>query len=95
MGYDNFNLLLSGFVFFVYASACIISVIFTLSLDTYRKIDEKLKMDIISSRIINPLDINIDWVDSFLMSNNKTVGPLLILLCTVDLKLLFNLISTL
>jgi hypothetical protein len=91
---DPVNLALSAVVFFVYSVACIVSVIFTLSLDTYRKIDEKMRLDLISSRIINPLDINIDWLDTFLMSNNKTVGPLLILLSTIDLKLLFNIIYT-
>lgn len=91
---DPVNLALSTVVFFVYSVTCIISVIFTLSLDAYRKIDEKLRLDLISNRIINPLDINIDWLDTFLMSNNKTVGPLLILLSTIDLKLLFNIIYT-
>jgi hypothetical protein len=94
MGFDYLNLVASGIVFFVYGISCIISVIFTLSLDTYRKIDEKLNLDVLSVRFISPLDLNINLLDDWLMRNNKIVGPLLIVLSTVDLKLLFNIIYT-
>lgn len=93
-GYDYFSLLLSGIVFLIYGVSCIISLVFTLSIETYRKIDEKLNLDIISDRIINPLDVDIKWVDAWLMRHNKIVGPLLILLSTIDLKLLLNIIYT-
>jgi hypothetical protein len=45
--------------------------------------------------IINPLERNIDWLDNWLMSHNKTVGPLLILLSIVDLKLWLEIIKSL
>ena len=89
---DPLTLALSAIVFFVYGVTCLICVVFTLWPETYRKIDEMLKLDVISARVVNPLDIDIEWFDKLLMENNKTVGPLLILLSTIDLKLLFNLL---
>ncbi|MCM8781714.1 MAG: hypothetical protein NC828_01475 [Candidatus Omnitrophica bacterium] len=95
MGIDPFNLLLSGIVFFIYSTICIISTIFTFSLQTYRKIDEIVKLEIIPSRILTPLEKNIYWIDTWLMSNNKIIGPILIVLSILDLRFSFEIINKL
>ena len=95
MGFDIFNLLLSSMLFFLYGSICVIAIIFTFSLDIYIKIDEMLKLDILSTRILTPLEININWLDNWMKSHNKILGPILILLSLIDLKLLVDIINIL
>jgi hypothetical protein len=92
MWLDPFNLLLSFVVFMVYGPVCVVMIIFTFFLDIYLKIDEKLKLDFLITPVLTPLEANIQWVDSWLMSHNKIVGPTLILLSLIDLKLLFDII---
>ena len=91
----GFDMLLNSIVFFIYSSVCIISIIFTFSLDTYIKIDEKLNLDIFSNPIITSLEIKIDWFDKWAMQHNKVLGPILIILSIIDLKILFTLIYVL
>ena len=95
MELDAFNTLLVTWVIFVYGNICIISLIFTFSLEIYSKIDQELNLEIISTRIINPLDIYIDKFDAWMTQHNKIVGPLLFLLSVIDLKLLYNAIISL
>jgi len=91
----GFDMLLNSIVFFIYSSVCIISIIFTFSLDAYIKIDEKLNLDIFSNPIITSLEIKIDWFDKWAMQHNKVLGPILIILSIIDLKILFTLIYVL
>lgn len=94
----DFNLLivlLSAVVFFIYGSICVVSTIFTFFIESYHKLDERLKMNVLSLKILTPLDSDIDIVDTWLFEHNKVVGPLLILLCLVDMKLTFNILNSL
>ena len=95
MGTDIFNLLLSGWLFFIFGTMCIISIIFTFSLPIYLRIEEKLKFSIFSDRILTPLDRSIDWFNVWLMKYNKITGLILILLSLMDLKLAFDIIDML
>jgi len=92
---DPFVITLNIIAFLIYSTICIISTIFTFSLDTYNKLDGFLKINIIKPHILTPLEMNIYYIDSWLMYNNKIVGPLLILLSLVDLKLSFDIINSL
>jgi len=94
MGFDPFNLLLSFIVFIIYGSVCGIAIVFTFFLDIYLKIDEKLRFEFLAPRKLNPLEINIQWFDAWLIRHNKIAGPLLILLSMIDLKLFFNIINS-
>ena len=85
---------LSAFIFFLYGIMCIVSIIFTFFIETYHKLDEALKLNIVSARILSPLDINIDVIDSWLFAHNKLIGPLLILFCLIDMKLTFNVLNS-
>ena len=91
----GFDMLLNSIVFFIYSSVCIISIIFTFSLDTYIKINETLKLDIFSTPIITPLEIKMDWFNGWAMQHNKVLGPILIILSIIDLKIIFTLIYVL
>lgn len=95
MGFDGLDLLLSAAVFLIYSTACIICFIFTFSLDIYNKINDRLNTEIFLIEIINPLGRSIDWFDVWAMSNHKIVGPILMLLSLVDLRLGFYVINTL
>ena len=86
MWFFQFNVLLKVALFLNYSIICIISLIFTFSLKTYLKIDEQLNFDIFSSPKVNPLDVNIDWFNDWLITNNKIVGPVLIYLSIISLK---------
>ncbi|MFH1094453.1 MAG: hypothetical protein V1739_09950 [Candidatus Omnitrophota bacterium] len=93
MIHDPFTLLISSTMFFVYGSVFIISFIFTFSLDLYRKIDEKIKREIVPARIVTGLDKNIDWFDNWLMAHNKAIGPVLILFSILNIKFSFDVIK--
>ena len=92
---DIFNLLLSGWIFLIFSTTCIISIIFTFSLPIYLMIEEKLKFCIFSDRIFAPLNRSIDWFNVWLMKYNKITGAVLILLSLVDLKLAFDIVGML
>jgi len=94
MCFDPLNLLFSFLVFLIYASVCGIAIIFTFFPDIYVKIDEKLNLDVVTARVLTPLELNIDWFDDWLMTHNKIIGPILILLSMVDLKLFFQILSS-
>ena len=93
MEVDIVMVILSSVVFFVYFIICIISIIFTFSIDKYRKIDEMLNLDIISRRVLTPLEVNINIIDDWLIEHHRLIGPLLIYLSLLDLKLSFNIIN--
>jgi len=95
MGPDIFNLLLSGWLFLIYSTICIISIIFTFSLETYLRIEDKLNFSIFSNRILTPLDRDIDWFNVWLMKYNKITGTILILLSLIDLKLSLDIVNRL
>ncbi len=95
MGPDIFNLLLSGWIFIIYSTICIVSIIFTFSLQIYLRIEEKLNFSIFSNRILTPLDRSIDWFNVWLMKHNKITGTSLILLSLIDLKLSFDIVNSL
>jgi len=95
MGLDSFYILFSSIIFLVYGTICIVCIIFTFFLDLYLKLDEKLNLNVISNKILTPLDINIDKIDAWLIERNRIVGPLLMLLSLVDMKLSFNIIGML
>ena len=95
-GPDIFNLLLSGWIFIIYSTVCIISIIFTFSLEIYLRIEERLNCYIIfSNPILTPLDRSIDWVNVWLMKYNKITGTILIVLSLVDLKLSLDIVNRL
>jgi len=75
----------------VYAAVCGIDILFTFFLDIYLKIDERVNL--VPSRILTPLEKNIQWFDEWLKSRNKIIGSLLILLFMIDLKLFFYIIT--
>ena len=53
-----------------------------------------MSSELISGRvIIDFLEKNIDWFDNWLIANNKIVGPILILLSLIDLKLWLDIIK--
>ena len=93
---DTFNIFfLNIMLFFVYGSICIISTLFTFSLDAYRKIDEILNLDVFVTPFMSPLDREIDCFNAWLMNHNRIVGPILILISLADLKFWFDFINAL
>ena len=93
MGLDLLTVLLSAIIFFVYGSIFVVSVIFTLFIDTYHELDRIFNVGIINSKILAPLDINIDFLDVWLFNHHKIVGPILIFLSIIDLRLSFDIID--
>lgn len=93
MGLDSFTMLFNSLIVFIYGSICIISAIFTFSIERYRKFDEILNLDIIASRFLTPLDINLEIIDEWLFAHNKSIGPVLILLSLLNAKLYFDVVK--
>ena len=82
--------ILSTITFLIYGSVFIISLIFTISLDAYNKIDEKLNLVVFSESVVIILDTNIDFFEVWLKKNNRIAGSVLVFLSGLDLKLFFD-----
>lgn len=86
--------LLRGLIFFVYGTTILISLIFSISLDTYLKIENYFKFEIIPILItLSPLEKNMDFFNDWLMSRNKIAGPILIFFSFVAGKLFYDIIG--
>jgi hypothetical protein len=88
------KLFLCLLVLFIYGPICIVAIIFTFSLGTYTKIHSALDFNVIYAPIINPLERGINWFDSWAMKHHRIIGPVLIFLSIVDLRLLLELINS-
>jgi len=95
MEFNPLIMLLSAVIFFIYGTICVISAMFTFFIESYHKLDEKLNLEIFSSKILTPLDAGINSLDVWLFEHNKVVGPLLMVLCLLDMRLTFNLLNSL
>lgn len=94
MGINVIGLLLSGIVFFTYSATCLISLFFALSIDLYRKIEEKANLEIFSNPIINPLlENNIGVLNLWMEKHHKIIGSILIFFSIMDMHLLFKIIN--
>lgn len=82
-------------MFFIYGTICIMSVIFTFSLETYYKIDNRLNLIVIAIPFLITIfdTIYIDWIDIWMSRHNKICGPLLIFFSLFDMQSCFNIIN--
>jgi hypothetical protein len=95
MEMQSTNLWVTGTVYLIYGSICIVALIFTFSLETYYKIDEIFNLELYLNRFMNPLlDRNVGYLEAWLAKYHKIVGPILTVLSLLDLKLSFGIINT-
>ncbi len=95
MGIDIFEVLFSLIAFCIYGAICFIAVVFTFSIDAYIKIHDALNFYVFSTPILSPIERSIDWFDNWAMRNNVVLGPAIIVLSLIDLKLFFDIIRSL
>lgn len=89
MGLD----VVSGIIFFTYTVTCCLSIIFTFSIDLYRRIEEKAGLEIFSNPTLIPiLEGNIDFINEWIEENHRIIGPILIASSIVDLRLCLKII---
>ena len=93
MEVDILDYVLSSLAFGIYGAIIAVSLIFTFSLETYKKLDSRLNLELWSTSFFNPLARNLDVVDCWLMDNNKLVGPALIILSIIDMQFWFAIIN--
>ena len=92
----SISMWISVLLYFIYGSICIVALIFTFSVETYYKIDQMFNLELIISQFMNPLlDKRVGVIEAWLIKYHRFVGPVLIVLSLVDLKLTFNLINSL
>lgn len=92
----SINMWISVLLYFIYGGICIVALIFTFSMETYYKIDGVFNLELVISQFINPLlDRRVGTIEAWLIKYHRFVGPVLIVLSLVDLKLTFNLINNL
>lgn len=89
---DPIIMLVSLILFVIYSIIMVITVIFTFFLNSYKNMDEKLKIELIPSYTLTPIEQNINTIDEWLIRHNKLVGPILMALCALDIKLSFDLL---
>ena len=92
MGVDFTGLLINWVIFLTYSITFLLCLIFTFSIDLYRKIEEKANLEIMSDPIlINPLlGGNISWLDLWLQENHKIVGPIFSFFSVIELHFWFK-----
>jgi hypothetical protein len=78
---------LSAVIFSVYGLCCIMSILFAFFMEGYREIEERLNFSLFSAPTFNPLDIDMNFIDSWAKQHNKEVGVFLIMLS------IFNVVS--
>ncbi len=88
-----FDFILGIIVTFICTAVCGIGILFTFFLDIYLALDKKASWWIIPSLILTRMEKDINGFDQWLKSKHKIVGPLLIILSLVGLKMFFNLID--
>ena len=88
-----YYLLLNIFIFIIYGGACLLSLIFTVSLDTYNLLDEKLNLEIFPNPVITPMDTQINFLSRWLIKYHTIVGSLLALSSLLALRSMFILIN--
>jgi hypothetical protein len=91
MGFDIFTVGIQTLFGAVYGSICLLSLIFTFSLDTYLRIEEKLGYEIFSTPLLTSLEADIDWLDIWLKERHRAVGGILMVLSFCDVLLAFTL----
>jgi hypothetical protein len=94
MGVDYFDILFSSLILLIYGSICFIAILLTFSLETYLKLYERMNFTIFSTPILTPVEKSINWLDSWAVDNNVILGPILIILSLIDIRLFFNLINS-
>ncbi|KPK98142.1 MAG: hypothetical protein AMJ95_05330 [Omnitrophica WOR_2 bacterium SM23_72] len=91
---DPVWLILSVFATFIFAAVCGIGILLTFFMDIYIKWDEKFNRWIIPSIILlKPLEKNLLWIDQWLKSKHKIIGPFLIILSLANLAIFFAIID--
>ena len=94
LGIDWFDLFLRASVLFIYGGIIIVSTIFTFSLESYRSLDELLRMRFFTQRIISPIiESDINTLDDWLIAHNRLIGPCLIMVSFIDIFALFKIID--
>lgn len=91
---DLFIILCKFIVLFIYGTICILSIIFTFAINTYIRLSEFLDLEFLSRKTTNPLERNIDFIEDWLISYNKIIGPLLILLSLWDIVMFFKVLNS-
>lgn len=91
------SLALNLTVIIIYGTICFIAAIFSFSLDTYLKIEEKLNFNIsLLPATSNPIEqIEVGWINEWLVEHHKIAGLFLMLLSLLDLKLWIDIINSL
>ncbi|MCM8757577.1 MAG: hypothetical protein NC903_00750 [Candidatus Omnitrophica bacterium] len=86
IGWDIFDLFFLFIIITIYLPTFILSLIFTLSIKLYQKIEEIVAIDIIPSALITPLDRNITTFNEWMIQNHKIVGPIMVILSFYNLS---------
>ena len=95
MEVNFFDLVVNTIIFFIYGSACFISLIFTVSLEYYERLNNLMNLEFFSIKMVQPIESNIDKLDLWLMSHNRIVGPLFIIVTLLEMRFFFNIINNL
>ncbi|MCM8797662.1 MAG: hypothetical protein NC923_07325 [Candidatus Omnitrophica bacterium] len=68
----------------IYTIVLILSIIFTVSLEFYSKIEVKIESTIFRSPTYSLLDENITILDDLMKDNHVLVGSIMVILCIFD-----------
>lgn len=90
------DMIVSAIIFLLYGCICLLSLIFTFSIETYNRLEELLNSILFSGgNLSTVLDKKVDWLNVWVKDRNKLFGPLLLLLSVFDLISTLKIISIL
>ncbi|MDD5155873.1 MAG: hypothetical protein PHF11_05255 [Candidatus Omnitrophica bacterium] len=91
----DLGLILNAWVLLIYGGVCLISIIFTFSLETYFKIDRKLNFIVLDLPLfVTILDkIYIDCIEFWMLRHNRIIGPFLIMISLTDMYWCFSIVN--
>ncbi len=93
MAFGFFEFLLAVVACGTYSLCCLASLIFAFSLETYRKIDERLNLELFSAEILNPLSRKHAGFEAWLTQFHKISGLILAFISLAEIKFWFSAIS--
>jgi len=91
---DLFIILCKFIVLFIYGAICILSIIFTFAIKAYIRLEDLLNLEFFSQGTMNPLKMNVNLINDWLVAHHKIIGPVLILVSFLDIVMFFKILDS-
>lgn len=91
---DSFIILCKFIVLFIYGTICILSIFFTFAIEAYIRLEDLLNLEFLSQGTMNPLKMNVNLINDWLVAHHKIIGPMLMFVSFLDIVMFFNILNS-